>query len=767
MEPKGKTLGTVATDFRRIALALGLFMAAFAACTLLLAFPVSAASASVSVTAYGALGNGVADDRAAIQAAIDACPDGGVINFPAGRYLLGSALYLKSNVSLVGVPGQTIFTMTPKSSTTFMMLSFGLSDVTVSGLSYLAASHNDNVSGIAMEDSQRLTLRQLRFDNMVFGLKIGTSSVMSSGFLVEDIVARGVRFGAYVDCLENSTFNRLDFSGVFVDSAEGGEPRHWQDLYIQSDVRNLTFNDSIFTKGSGWAIQLWGGDQQDFFTPSRDITFNRTTIDVTQGQLPIVIGTGYSGVNFNSTTILARNSSVYGDVVRFYGGSGITFNGFNVSGGQILAFGGLGNDSANVLFKNGSFDGPYLESGDGVAGISFDNVGMGSNEAPTTTTTTSSTTTTVLPTTTTSSTTTTTQVPASTTTVAPATTTTTAARTNTTVSTVPVWALTTTTTAPMPSTTTTSSTLPQTTTTTTNPTPSSVTGSATVTIVNPIDESTVSGRVPVDVAVTWGTKVGKVRLYVDGRRIGQDYRAPYSFTWNADSAIRGSVHVIQAVAYDPHGQEIGRDSCRLTVADGALMVAGRGLTATPAANPSDLGRSGSYSSAVSTLVEAGTLSGFADGQVGPERITTRSQFAKMLAMALGVSDDDATETPFGDLGDVDENLYPHKFVATLWSLGIVRGTAMDRFSPHAMVTRAQAISMIVRALRTFDPSVLTIPSGGSSSLLGTDGDVHAESVAIAEASGLLEGVHSPQWDPSAPATRGEVAQMIVNLIGLD
>lgn len=58
----------------------------------------------VSVKDFGAVGDGVADDLAAIQAAIDAVSnaDGGTVLVPAGSYRCSSGLILKRGVNLVG-----------------------------------------------------------------------------------------------------------------------------------------------------------------------------------------------------------------------------------------------------------------------------------------------------------------------------------------------------------------------------------------------------------------------------------------------------------------------------------------------------------------------------------------------------------------------------------------------------------------------------------------------------------------------------------------
>lgn len=60
-----------------------------------------------NVRDYGAMGDGVTDDAAAIQAAMDDMPANGTLFFPAGTYIVGTALRYPDldGVSLVGPPG--------------------------------------------------------------------------------------------------------------------------------------------------------------------------------------------------------------------------------------------------------------------------------------------------------------------------------------------------------------------------------------------------------------------------------------------------------------------------------------------------------------------------------------------------------------------------------------------------------------------------------------------------------------------------------------
>ena len=59
----------------------------------------------VSVKDFGAVGDGVTDDAAAIQAAIDevGASGGGVVFFPAGVYIIGATIYLRQGVFLLSI----------------------------------------------------------------------------------------------------------------------------------------------------------------------------------------------------------------------------------------------------------------------------------------------------------------------------------------------------------------------------------------------------------------------------------------------------------------------------------------------------------------------------------------------------------------------------------------------------------------------------------------------------------------------------------------
>ena len=79
-----------------------------------LEFTTKTVSAAVSVTDFGAVGDGVTEDTAAIQTAIHCLPENGLLHFPAGTYLTGP-LALKSHCTLSLAEGATLLGLTDRS----------------------------------------------------------------------------------------------------------------------------------------------------------------------------------------------------------------------------------------------------------------------------------------------------------------------------------------------------------------------------------------------------------------------------------------------------------------------------------------------------------------------------------------------------------------------------------------------------------------------------------------------------------------------------
>ena len=180
-----------------------------------------------------------------------------------------------------------------------------------------------------------------------------------------------------------------------------------------------------------------------------------------------------------------------------------------------------------------------------------------------------------------------------------------------------------------------------------------------------------------------------------------------------------------------------------------------------------------YVAAIDMLRLGGVIEGYLEfdglAYFRPSALLFRAQFAKMIVQSLAIPVDESMSAPFDDLGaDLLNDLYPHQYVAAACAAHIVEGVQPRIFSPFTDVTRAQVISMSVRGIESRFPGLLLTPPVGYSGALGDFSVEHGENARIAQYNHLLDGLEGfgPGWDPWAPATRGEVAQMPAQLIQL-
>ena len=181
-----------------------------------------------------------------------------------------------------------------------------------------------------------------------------------------------------------------------------------------------------------------------------------------------------------------------------------------------------------------------------------------------------------------------------------------------------------------------------------------------------------------------------------------------------------------------------------------------------------------YREAVEGLAARGIVSGYDGTTFGVSDLVKRQQFAKMIVGTLGLTPVEADfphpDVPFTDLGADDPgNLYPHEFIAVCARNQITLGKTPTTFEPYAYITRAQVISMVVRAADRLAPGTLATPGASWTGVLSYADPTHGSNIKRAEFNGLLAGIQGPAgtlagWLTGGYATRGEVAQMLWNLL---
>jgi len=184
---------------------------------------------------------------------------------------------------------------------------------------------------------------------------------------------------------------------------------------------------------------------------------------------------------------------------------------------------------------------------------------------------------------------------------------------------------------------------------------------------------------------------------------------------------------------------------------------------TPAGSFSDITAS-PYKTAIEGLAQAGVVSGYLDRTFRPSNPVLRAQFAKMIVLGLGLTvTEGGTPLPFTDVAKPSNNLYPDDYVAAAAANGLVQGYGGGLFKPNNEVTRAQLLTIVVRAAQRFKPAAVPEPPSGWHGLLPTTDPTHGRNIARAEHGGILAGIDLAGFSIDGKATRGEVAQIVWNL----
>ncbi|MBN2131568.1 MAG: S-layer homology domain-containing protein [Sedimentisphaerales bacterium] len=180
----------------------------------------------------------------------------------------------------------------------------------------------------------------------------------------------------------------------------------------------------------------------------------------------------------------------------------------------------------------------------------------------------------------------------------------------------------------------------------------------------------------------------------------------------------------------------------------------------------DVPSSSPYYVATGALAELGIIGGYqtSDGvEFRPGNPILRAQVAKMLVMGFGLHDEPTTDADRPAFGDVPPSLgipYPFDFVQEASSGGLINGYPDQTFRPFADVTRMQLLRMLVRGA---GDRLTTPPAGyevGFTDIAPADRDI----VAIGKYNEIIDGRSATTFDPGGPATRGQFAKMLYNVL---
>lgn len=168
--------------------------------------------------------------------------------------------------------------------------------------------------------------------------------------------------------------------------------------------------------------------------------------------------------------------------------------------------------------------------------------------------------------------------------------------------------------------------------------------------------------------------------------------------------------------------------------------------------------------AVEALASRGILGGYNDGTFRPDDTMTRAEFAAIAVRALGL-----TPVPVDVFTDVRPSDWYAGYVGTAETYGVVNGLPDGTFGPSGTITRQEAAVMVARAAKLCGIDTSMTTSEIRDTLTQFDDYVRVgawamNSLAFCYSSGILSE-SALEIRPAAAVTRGEVAQMLFNLLG--
>ena len=159
-----------------------------------------------------------------------------------------------------------------------------------------------------------------------------------------------------------------------------------------------------------------------------------------------------------------------------------------------------------------------------------------------------------------------------------------------------------------------------------------------------------------------------------------------------------------------------------------------------------------HTEAVDVLSAIGVLNGYKDGEYKPNRVITRAEAAKIIAM-FDNGDTDIKElyAPV-NFTDVKAGHWAESFISYCYHTGIIAGVGNNKYAPDADVTGVQFLKMVLVVLG-FDAK--------EEGLVGTGYSVRARN--LARAIGLLNGIGN-DFDYTKGLTRDNAAQIMLNAL---
>jgi len=163
--------------------------------------------------------------------------------------------------------------------------------------------------------------------------------------------------------------------------------------------------------------------------------------------------------------------------------------------------------------------------------------------------------------------------------------------------------------------------------------------------------------------------------------------------------------------------------------------------------------------AILALNARGIVAGDGKGKYNPSNNVTREEFSKLLTLALGLQNPNATCA----FTDTPEDAWYYLYVASLNQAGIINGVGDGKFGTGAGLTREDMTVMIYNAMQKTGKNITQIRSEKFFKDGGSISDYAKEAIKVMYSAGKVNGT-GESFEPKRFCTRAEAAKIIYDAL---